>query len=354
MPASQPTAILACDVGGTKTNLALLEERQGGMAFVRRGTYRSREHATLDEILAAFLGPRPLRLRAAGFGVAGPVIDWRVITTNLPWRIDARALATALDLPEVALLNDVEAHAWAAERLMDDDFATLQVGVAEPGNVAVIAAGTGLGMAALVRSRGLIVSLASEGGHADFAPRTEAQDGLVRALRARFGQASVERVVSGAGLVNVYEYFRDATAEHEPPWLSTVLREGDPAAAIARAAIDGRSKPCADAVDLFLAAYGAEAGNWGLRTMATGGVYVGGGIAPKLLSPAGGASAEWLDHARQVFMKGFLGPSRLHSLLEAIPVRVILNTEAPLVGAAHFAVAQAARRTNVAGEVERP
>jgi glucokinase len=347
-------AILACDVGGTKTSVALLVERGDALEIVLRETYRSREHGSLEEIVAAFVGPRSPRLLAAGFGVAGPVIGGRAAITNLPWRIEARALADQLDLPTVVLLNDVEAHAWAVERLGEAQVATLQAGNAASGNVAVVAAGTGLGLAALVRAGATTVSLASEGGHADFAPRTEVQDGLLRALRARFGQVSVERVVSGPGLVHVYEFLRDTGGGGEPAWLATALREGDAAAAIARAASDGRSATCAEAVMLFLEAYGAEAGNWALRTLATGGVYLGGGIAAKLLGLAVGATTAWLDRSRATFLKGFHGAGRLRPLLEVVPVRVMLDAEAPLIGAAHCAVRSAAAPVaNVSGEVEQ-
>jgi len=337
--------ILACDVGGTKTNVALLESNGAVLEIVRLESYRSREHASLDEIVDAFVGAEAVPLEAAGFGVAGPVIAGRAVTTNLPWHIDAQRLADRLGLPAAALLNDVEAHAWAVDWLVEGDLSTLQPGSSTAGNVAVVAAGTGFGVSALVRSAGTSVSLASEGGHADFAARTSLEADLLGFLRSRFGHVSVERVLSGPGLVHLHEFLRDSRGGAEPEWLGAALRGTDAPAAIAQAAIHGRSETCARAVDLFLELYGAEAGNWALRTMATGGVYLGGGIAAKLLGAASGAADSWRDRARDLFLEGFLEKGRFRPMLEAMPVRVIVNENAPLIGAARCAVTtRAARR----------
>lgn len=331
--------ILACDVGGTKTNLGLLESRGAALEITRLQTFKSREHVSLDEILIAFLGGDAVPLEAAGFGVAGPVIGGRAITTNLPWRIDAQQLSDRLGLPAVALINDVEALAWAVDRLADDHLLTLQPGASGDGNVAVIAAGTGLGFSALARSGGSAISLASEGGHADFAARSALEADLLAFLRSRHGHVSVERVVSGPGLVNLYEFLRASEGNPEPEWLGSELRKGDPAAAISRAAVSGRSATCGRAVDLFLEIYGAETGNWALRTLATGGIYLGGGIAAKVLGASSGPSDAWRERARGLFLKGFLEKGRFRALLETVPVRVIVDEHAPLIGAAHCAVA---------------
>jgi glucokinase len=330
--------ILACDVGGTKTNLALLESSGAAFEIVRFESYQSREHASLDEIIDAFLGTGAITLEAAGFGVAGPVIDGRAITTNLPWRIDARQLADRFGIPAAALLNDIEAHAWAVDRLTGVDLLTLQPGSSNFGNVAVVAAGTGFGVAALLRSAGTAISLASEGGHADFAARSAIEADLLGFLRSRFGHVSVERVLSGPGLVHLYEFLRESERSSQPEWLGAELASGDAPAAISRAAVSGRSETCAHALDLFLEIYGAEAGNWALRTMATGGVYLGGGIAAKLLGASSGASHAWRQRAIELFLKGFVEKGRFRPMLEAMPVRVIVNENAPLIGAAHCAM----------------
>jgi len=337
--------ILACDVGGTKTNVALLESRGGALEIVRLETFQSREHDSLEEILAAFIGSGTLPLEAAGFGVAGPVIGGRAIITNLPWQIEALQLADRFRLPTVALLNDVEALAWAVDSLPDAEILTLQPGLSVVGNVAVVAAGTGLGVSALVRSAGITVSLASEGGHADFAARSNLEVDLLTFLRSRHGHVSVERVLSGPGLVSIHEFLRGSEGGDEPEWLVSGLRSGHPAAAIVRAAMNGSSQACARAVDLFLGIYGAEAGNWALRTLATGGVFLGGGIAAKLLVASSGASEAWRRRAIDLFLLGFLEKGRFRPMLERVPVRVILNDSAPLIGAARCAeIASAARR----------
>jgi glucokinase len=330
--------ILAGDVGGTKTNVALLESNGAGLEILRFESYQSREHASLDEIIDAFLGTGAITLEAAGFGVAGPVIGGRAITTNLPWHIDAGKLADRFGLPTAALLNDVEAHAWAVDRLADADLLTIQPGSSGAGNVAIVAAGTGFGVSALIRSAGITVSLASEGGHADFAARSAIEADLLGYLRSRFGHVSVERVLSGPGLVHLYEFLREAGGAVEPEWLGAELAGGDAPATISRTAVSGRNETCERALDLFLELYGAEAGNWALRTMATGGVYLGGGIAAKLLGASSDASDAWRKRASQLFLKGFLAKGRFRPMLEAMPVQVIVNEQAPLIGAARCAL----------------
>jgi glucokinase len=337
--------ILACDVGGTKTNVAILVPRRDALEIVRLETFRSRDHASLEDIIALFVGGARPPIEAAGFGVAGPVIGGRAVTTNLPWEIDATRLADQLGLSTAVLLNDVEAYAWSVDRLVARDLLTLQAGQPVVGTVAVIAAGTGLGFSALVRSGRGHASMASEGGHADFAARSALEADLLSFLRERHGHVSVERVISGPGLVNVYEFLRTSNGREEPAWLAAALRGGDAAAAISTAAIGGRSDTCARAVDLFLEIYGAEAGNWALRTLASGGLYLGGGIAAKLLGPSSGATDAWRARATEIFLAGFHDKGRLRSLVESVPVRVILDERAPLVGAAHCAMESGAPRS---------
>lgn len=330
--------VLACDVGGTKTRLSLFEPVGDGFSLVRTEQFASREYATLSEIVLRFVG-RPLPpLAAAGFGIAGPVVNGRAHTTNLPWFVDAAELAQQLGLDAVSLLNDVETLAWSVEQLGPADVITLCDAAAVPGgNVAIVAAGTGLGLSALVRAGGSATSLASEGGHADFAPRTDLEVELWRHLAARFTRVSTERVLSGPGLRNIYEFLRDTHRGFEPEWLTEELKaDADGPATIASAALDGRSGLCADALALFIGIYGAEAGNWALRTLSVGGLYLGGGIAPKLLARA--ASTESSAHVRTLFMDAFVNKGRLSPLLVAMPVHVITNDQAPLLGAAHFAL----------------
>ena len=338
--------ILACDVGGTKTLVALFEPRGDAFALSRLESYPSRQHPSLEDILSLFLAASgSVEPECAGFGVAGAVIGGRAQVTNLEWGVDSARLAAALRLKSVALVNDLVANAWAVDHLGQADLAVLKPGKpAKGGNVAVISAGTGLGEAALVRggaAGGVTAALATEAGHADFAPRVELEIDLLRYLGSKFGHVSYERILSGPGLVNVYHFLRDTGRGEEPAWLAAELAGGDPAPAISRAALSGRSPLCELALETFLEVYGAEAGNLALRTMATGGVFVGGGIAPKVF--AGLDKAEPARTARflDAFRDAFVDKGRFASMLQAVPVQLILNDRAALLGAAHFASASA-------------
>ena len=333
--------ILACDVGGTKTNVALLAPGAAGFTVTRLQSYASRQHASLNDIITDFLGATPPALDAAGFGVAGPVLDNRVTTTNLPWTVDGAQLSQLLGLPGVSLLNDVEVFAWAVPELGADAHVPVQAGHADAGNLAVIAAGSGLGMSALLRGDGPVRSLASEGGHGDFAPIDDLEIDLLRFLRERFGRVSTERILSGPGLVNVYDFLRHAHGGHEPAPIDS--SSATAAADIGHAALAGESELAERAVLLFLRAYGAAAGNWALDTMATGGVWLGGGIARKLLVGPTGTSPAWRARAYDAFLSRFRAKGRLSPLLEAMPVHIILTDEAPLMGAARFALAEQGR-----------
>ena len=316
--------ILAGDIGGSTTRLALFESHSGRLAAAAEARYPSREHAGLAEIVAAFRADHPERVQRAAFGIAGPVREGRVETPNLPWVIEADDLARRLALPRVTLLNDLEANAYGVFTLEPEDLAELNAGRPSPtGNAAIIAAGTGLGEAGLYASGSVLHPFAGEGGHADFAPRNDLEAELLARLRARLGHVSYERVLSGPGLVNLYEFLRDTGRGRED-----VSLEGDPAAAIAGAALAGRSPLAESALELFVSIYGAEAGNLALKMKATRGVYIGGGIAPKILP--------FLRRPR--FMEAFTDKGRFRAFMEAIPVRVILNDATALRGAAWHAL----------------
>lgn len=319
--------ILAGDVGGTNTRLGWFEVSGGRLVPGVTRTYPSQGHAGLDEIVATFLREAPGALAHACIGVAGPVQEGRVVATNLPWGVDAGPLAAGLGLDRVILLNDLEANAWGLVALPDSDFAVLQPGRPATGNAAVISAGTGLGEAGLVWDGRHHRPVASEAGHADWAPQDDLQGALWRFLAAEVGHVSVERVLSGPGLHNIYRFLRDAQGLVEPDWLADLLRREAPAPVIGRVGLEGRAEICVRALGLFVAIYGAEAGNLGLRVLATAGVYLGGGIAPRLLPALQG----------RTFLDAFAAKGRLRPLLEAIPVRVVLNDRAALVGAARWA-----------------
>jgi glucokinase len=324
--------ILAGDIGATNTRLARFRVADGVLVPDAVRTYPSREHAGLEEIVGAFVREAPGRVEHACFGIAGPVRDGRVEGTNIPWVVDAGRLAAGLGLGQVTLVNDLEANAWGLAVLVDSDFAVVHRGRAAPtGNAAVISAGTGLGEAGLVWDGRHHRPVPSEGGHADWAPQDELQVGLWRFLAAEVGHVSVERVLSGPGLHNIYRFLRDGLGLAEPGWLAEALRSEPPAPVISRVGLEGRAEICARALSLFVAIYGAEAGNLGLRMLATAGVYLGGGIAPRILPALDG----------RTFRDAFTGKGRLRLLLEEMPVRVVLNDRAALLGAARRAALEA-------------
>ena len=342
--------LLAGDIGGTKTTLALFASAAGPHGpppgFDRAAaiieTFASRDFASFDALLGDFLARHRPQLVAGCIGIAGPVRANRCTATNLPWIVDGAALARRLGLAELALVNDLEAIGYALDLLAPHEICELQPG--EPGaagNRAVIAAGTGLGEAGLFWDGAAHRPFATEGGHADFAPQDELQIALLRYLQREHEHVSWERLVSGPGLVEIYRFLlaspgagagqerqeQERQERREPLGMAERLQSAEPAAVVWHYAANGESPLCGRAVDLFLRLYGAEAGNLALKTMATGGLYVGGGIAPKLL--------DWMR--RGTFIEAFRAKGRMRPLLEAMPVRVVLNPQAALLGAARYA-----------------
>jgi glucokinase len=321
--------ILAGDIGGTNARLALIEAVDGRLAFVREQTFASREAPSLESVLRQFLAGAAHPITHACVGVAGPVRQGRCEATNLPWIIDAAALARQLHLARVGLINDLAAQAWGIAALEAKDFELLNAGVDDPrGNCALIAAGTGLGQAGLCRCGDHLQPFANEGGHADFAPRNHQEIRLLEFLLKQHSRVSAERLVSGRGLVNIYHFLKESGHGEEPAWLAAELRSGEPPAVVSGHALDGRSPLCEEALDLFVTLYGAEAGNLALKLMATGGVYLGGGIAPKIIEKL----------REPLFMNAFTAKGRMKPLMQAMPVRVILNPKTALLGAARFAL----------------
>ena len=323
--------ILAGDIGGTHTRLAFFQG-DGRFNPAYQNVFASREYRGLDEIVLQFVAEAKLQPDSACFGIAGPVRHGRVETSNLPWIVDSSQLARELRLDTVLLINDLEAQAWGIKCLGEADTVALnKVKGAAVGNQAVVAAGTGLGEAGLFWDGRQHLIFASEGGHADFAPRNDLEGELLRYLAIRFGHVSYERIISGPGLVNVYLFLRDTHRGGEPAWLREEILAGDPAAAISVAALSGKSPLAEQALDLMVSIYGAEAGNMTLKILATGGVFLAGGIAPKILPKLAGP----------LFMQAFLSKGRLQPLLESIPVRVITNEKTGLLGAACYAASAA-------------
>lgn len=319
--------ILAGDVGGTKTSLALYRREAGGLLRDRMATYRSREHPGLESILRNFLDEDPAVERAC-IGAAGPIEDGRCRMTNLEWEVDEASLRRILGVSEAYLVNDLQATASSLPFLRESDTAVLHGGKADPrGNMAVLSAGTGLGEGFLVRSGEGYIPLASEGGHVDFAPRGEREMHLHAFLRAMHGRVSVERVLSGPGLYDIYRFLREAEGAGEEPAVAAEVAGEEPQQAIVRHGVDGGPGACAETLRIFCSIYGAEAGNLALQYLATGGVFLAGGIAPAILSAL----------RREEFLRAFFEKGRMRTLLSRVPVSVILDPAAPLLGAASYA-----------------
>ena len=318
---------LAGDIGGTKTALAIFSTETGPRRPLARATFPSADYASLEAIVQAFMAGQAAKIAWASIDVAGPVIEGRVQVTNLPWVVDAHSLSQVLGAP-VHLLNDLESIALAIPFLEPADLETLNVGQPEPHKpLAVVAPGTGLGEAILVWDGTRYRPLASEGGHTDFGPTNPAQLELLSYLLPRFDHVSYERVCAGIGLPNIYAYLKDSGRFAEPDWLREQLASArDATPIIVRAALKGTAPICAETLDMFVSILGSEASNLAIKVLATGGVYLGGGIPPRILPKL----------KEQTFMQSFTHKGRFSDLLSRIPVHVILHSEAALLGAACY------------------
>ncbi len=347
--------ILAGDIGGTKTNLALYDWTTERTEPIRLESFYNAEYKSLEEILEGFLTPpkpptpldeletadadsdelpktvppaEPVKIAAACFGVAGPVIDNHSRTTNLPWVVDGPSIARQFDIPRVQLLNDLEVTAYGILLLRPDELEVLNPGTPQKKRqaLALIAAGTGLGEAILFWDGKSYRPMPSEGGHTDFAPNNDYEIELLRYLRSQYLHVSYERLLSGPGLISIYEYIRD-TKKNEPTWLAEKIKAGNPAAEIAETGLKGQAEIATQALNLFASIYGAEAGNLALKALSLDGVYVGGGIAPKLIKKLQDGT----------FMKAFTNKGRYKRLLSNMPVKVVMNQKTALLGAASVA-----------------
>lgn len=317
--------LLAGDIGGTKTDLILFDTQSASQ--VKQGTFASQKYKSLEEILAEFLGGVDCKVKRACFGVAGPVDHGRCHTTNLPWVIDAQLLEKKAPLERVFLLNDLEANAYGIQVLPSDQFFTLNEGEKKTGHCALISAGTGLGEAGIYFDGRVLHPFACEGGHADFAPRCPLEVELLLYLKKEFGHVSYERVLSGPGLYNIYRFLLE-TKKVDPA--TDVLKGVDPSQAprvISEQGVKKTSALCVESLKVFASIYGAEAGNLALKFLSLGGLYLGGGIAPKIL-PA-------LQEGE--FLAAYKAKGRFDALLSSIPVRVVLNEDTALLGALDYA-----------------
>jgi glucokinase len=335
--------ILAGDVGGTKVHLALYDFANGRLHPIRDQKFPAHEFASLDDVVHKFLvgdGTNATQggdSLAACFGCAGPVRDGRLKLTNLPWTLDTRDLVKSLSIPHISLINDLEANGYGIPELAPESIFTLHEGDPEAtGHAGLMAAGTGLGQALLIWDGQKHRPIASEGGHADFAARSNREIALLEYLRSTLkGRVSWERVVSGLGIKNIYAFLRDVEKITEPGWLHDRMLAEDPNAVIGQCAEDGSSSLCFETMKIFAGAYGAEAGNIALQVLATGGMYLGGGIAPKILKTLKNGT----------FTQAFIDKGRLSPLVESVPVRVILDDTCALLGAAAYAEARASENS---------
>ena len=343
--------ILAGDVGGTKVHLALYNFANGRLQPIRDQKFPAHEFASLDIVVEKFLASgseKRNEIVAVCFGCPGPVRDGRLKLTNLPWTLDERDLVKSLGIPHVFLINDLEANGYGIPELAPESILTLHPGDANAsGHAGLIAAGTGLGEALLIWNGSKHRPIPSEGGHCDFAARSTREIALLEYLRGTLkGRVSWERVVSGLGIKNIYAFLRDVEKINEPGWLHDRMQTEDPNAVIGQCAEDGSSSICFETMKIFASAYGAEAGNIALKVLATGGIYLGGGIAPKILKTLKNGT----------FMQAFLDKGRLSPLLQSIPVQVILDDTCALLGAAAHAEAmayEASGRSERASSIQR-
>jgi glucokinase len=330
--------ILAGDIGATRVRLAAFETEGNRLQRVVEKTYMSQQQEGLSPILADFIKTEGIPVHSACVGVAGPVRGGRSKISNLPWTIDSRELAKQLKLNSVGLLNDLEAYAYGIDALESKDFVSLSEGTEDAeGNRAVISARTGLGMAGLFWDGFRHHPFACEGGHADFAPRNDIEIELLVYLQKKYGRISCERILSGPGIRNIYDFLRDTHKADEPEWLRKQMDAApDAPALISQLALEGKAAICDQALAIFVSVFGAETGNCALKFMSTGGIFIGGSIAakivPKMKDPG--------------FMKSFLDKGRMETLLKDMPVKIVLNDDCGIIGAARYTLIQKAFRTS--------
>ena len=329
--------ILAGDIGGTNARLAFFDVVDGHFRLVSASVFPSREYSGLDQIVSKFVETSNLHPDTACFGVAGPVRNGRVEASNLPWIIDSGELAKQLKLPSVGLLNDLEAYAYGIDGLESKDFITLSEGAeGAEGNRAVISAKTGLGMAGLYWDGFRHHPFACEGGHADFAPRNNLQMELLAYLQKKYGRISCERILSGPGIKNIYDFLRDTHKAEEPEWLRTQMSAApDPPALISQMALEAKSAICDQTLSIFVSVFGAETGNCALNFMSTGGIFIGGSIAAKIIRKMNDP----------VFLESFLDKGRMGTILKDMPVKIVANDDSGMIGAARYTLVQKAFRT---------
>jgi len=324
--------ILTGDVGGTKVNLALFDIKKGIPSLSVKRSYVSRNYPDLVHLLQHFLKETQPKLTHVCLGVAGPVHEGRCQITHLPWEINLRELKPLFGIDSVSLINDLAALACAVPYLKLDEVETIQEGCGDPnGKIGVLAAGTGLGQAFLIpEGEGRYQILETEGGQCDFSARNLLEISFWEFLSQVSGRVCVEDVLSGPGLIRIFEFMKERDQQTEPDWLAKEFEQEDPASVVSRNGLSKKFKPCEQALEMFVSVYGAVAGNLALQVMARGGVYIGGGIAPNILP--------YLKS--DLFLEAFRDKGKFRNFMEQIPVKVVMNKRAPLLGAAYFALGE--------------
>ena len=327
--------VLAGDIGGTKTNLALFRISDNRLENQLELTYKSQDHDSLEQIIQDFLHhietqKDQVTISSVCFGIAGPIKNNTCQVTNLPWFVDALAIQKRFNFPKVSLINDLEANAWGISSLSEEDFIVLNSGTAEvTGNASIIAAGTGLGEAGMFWNGQQHIPFASEGGHSDFSVSNEQEFRFYQFLGEKYqSHISWERVLCGDGLVNIYQFLCQQSKTSTPTWLLEKMQNQDPASVISQTALAKQDEICQQALDWFVYFYGVEAGNQALKIMSHAGVYIGGGIAPKIIKAL----------QSDIFIHAFFDKGRMRPLLEAMPVKVIMNDKTALYGPAIYAM----------------
>ena len=331
---------LIADIGGTKTNIVALEDIDKRYKPVFEKTFASKNYDSLKSIVKEVIEENSFQIKSACFGVAGPVKNGKCEATNLPWLIDSKKIADVLGIKQddVHLLNDLESAAYGIDIIEEKDLYILNKGNPQKnGTRCLISAGTGLGESIIVWDGKKYKPIPSEGGHTDFAAKNKIEIDLLTWLINKYGRVSYERILCGPGLINVYEFFKDTEYQDIPTWIMERLKNEDPSAVISELAMEKKDECCEKALELFVSVYGAEAGNMALKSLATGGVYIGGGIAPKILTKIKDGG----------FMQSFTNKGRLSVMVALMPVKVILNDKLPLFGCVNYLKLQNEEKNNL-------
>lgn len=319
--------IMAADVGGTKTNLALYKIKNGALLLLKENSYRTKMVESFTEMVHDFHAGNAPSIDGICLGVAGHVTQGRVKGTNFPWKIDREEIHKELQIPSVSLVNDMEANAYGLAALSEKDFVTLKDGSNIPGNAALISPGTGLGEAGLYWDGSHYHPFATEGGHCDFSPRNDLDVKIWQYLQKKFGHISWERLISGPGILNIYEVLRSLSGRKEPDWLKENFQNKDPSVVITETALDGKDPVCKETLELFIRFLAIESAQLALKFKATGGIYIGGGILPNIIKGIN----------REIFQRDFVQSDLMGALLQTVPIKVILNEKTALLGAVYYA-----------------